>query len=164
MTASESRPRTPWGFGVFTLSMISLLIGLGVWQLQRRVEKHALISALTERLAAAPVPLPPPSEWSGLTAAKDEFRRVSLTATYARLPDAMVYSAGSAVRGASAAARAAVIDLAIADAGTDGNYGSYNLVSWDKWGFADPPIVIDEVDVAVTDSAVRDLDLNIIRL
>ena len=33
-----------------------------------------------------------------LTPAKDEFRRVSFTATYAPLPDAMVYSAGSAVR------------------------------------------------------------------
>jgi cytochrome oxidase assembly protein ShyY1 len=93
-----ARQRTPWGFGVFTLVMIAAFIGLGAWQLQRRVEKHALIAALTERLAAAPVPLPPASEWGGLNAAKDEFRRVSLTATYARLPDAMVYSAGSAVR------------------------------------------------------------------
>ena len=34
--------------------MVALFVGLGVWQLQRRVEKHALIAALTERLAAAP--------------------------------------------------------------------------------------------------------------
>jgi cytochrome oxidase assembly protein ShyY1 len=93
-----ARQRAPWSFGVFTLVMVAIFIGLGLWQLQRRVEKHALIAALTERLAAAPVPLPPASEWRGLTAAKDEFRRVTFTATYARLPDAMVYSAGSAVR------------------------------------------------------------------
>ena len=36
------------------LLMVALFVGLGVWQLQRRVEKHALIAALTERLAAAP--------------------------------------------------------------------------------------------------------------
>ncbi len=48
--------------------MVALFVGLGVWQLQRRVEKHALIAALTERLAAAPVPLPPPSQWSALDA------------------------------------------------------------------------------------------------
>src|ERR1700744_3835432 len=96
MTATVARHRL--GFGVFTLVMIAIFIGLGVWQLQRRVEKHALIAALTERLAAAPVPLPPASDWGGLNAAKDEFRRVSFTATYAKLPDAMVYSAGSAVR------------------------------------------------------------------
>ena len=53
---------------------------------------------LNERLAAAPAALPAPSQWSSLTPAKDEFRRVSFTATYAPLPDAMVYSAGSAVR------------------------------------------------------------------
>jgi cytochrome oxidase assembly protein ShyY1 len=86
------------GFGLFTLAMVALLIGLGVWQLQRRQAKHELIAALNERLAADPVALPPPAEWNALTAARDEFRRVSFTATYAPLPDAMVYSAGSAVR------------------------------------------------------------------
>jgi cytochrome oxidase assembly protein ShyY1 len=96
--SEAERQRTPWGFGVFTLVMITAFIGLGSWQLQRRAEKHALIAALTERLAASPVPLPPASEWSGLSAARDEFRRVTFNATYARLPDAMVYSAGSAVR------------------------------------------------------------------
>src|SRR5947209_16705536 len=41
-----------------TLTMVALFVGLGVWQLQRRTEKHALIAALTERLAAMPLPLP----------------------------------------------------------------------------------------------------------
>jgi cytochrome oxidase assembly protein ShyY1 len=86
------------GFGLFTLVMVAALVGLGLWQLQRRVEKHELIAALTERLATAPVSLPPRSQWNTLTPARDEFRRVSFTATYIRLPDAMVYSAGSAVR------------------------------------------------------------------
>ena len=85
-------------FGVFTLVMVALFVGLGVWQLQRRVEKHALIAHLTERLAAAPGPLPSPSQWSALTPAGDEFRRVSFAATYETRPDAMVYSSGSAVR------------------------------------------------------------------
>lgn len=85
-------------FGLFTLAMVTVLIGLGLWQLQRRTDKHALIAALDERLAVAPVALPPASAWNALTAAKDEFRRVTFTATYASLPDAMVYSSGSAVR------------------------------------------------------------------
>ena len=62
--------------------MVAVCVGLGVWQLQRRVEKHALIAALTERLAAAPAALPPPSQWSALTPERDEFRRVSFSATY----------------------------------------------------------------------------------
>jgi cytochrome oxidase assembly protein ShyY1 len=92
------RRRSIAGFGIFTLAMVALFVGLGVWQLQRRVEKHALIAALTERLAATPSPLPQASQWSALTPAQDEFRRVSFAAIYPPLPDAMVYSSGSAVR------------------------------------------------------------------
>jgi cytochrome oxidase assembly protein ShyY1 len=73
-------------------------IGFGLWQLQRRSEKHILIAALSERLAAHPEPLPAPSRWGTLTPASDEFRRVSFPVTYAHIPDAMVYSSGSAVR------------------------------------------------------------------
>lgn len=97
MTGLSSR-RPVIGFAIFTLVMVAVFVGLGIWQLQRRVEKHALIARLNERLAAAPEVLPAPAQWNSLTPAKDEFRRVSFTATYAPLPDAMVYSAGSAVR------------------------------------------------------------------
>jgi cytochrome oxidase assembly protein ShyY1 len=98
MIAATARRRGGAGFGVFTLAMVALFVGLGVWQLQRRVAKHALIAALTERLAVEPAPLPPPAQWSALTSEHDEFRRVRFTATYASGPDAMVYSSGSAVR------------------------------------------------------------------
>jgi surfeit locus 1 family protein len=98
MTGMQLRNRSVAGFGVFTLAMVALFAGLGLWQLQRRVEKHALIAALTERLAAAPGSLPSPAQWSALTPATDEFRRVRFAATYQPLPDAMVYSSGSAVR------------------------------------------------------------------
>ena len=98
MTDIATRRRGVAGFALFTLAMMAAFIALGVWQLQRRVAKHALITALTERLAAEPVALPPPAQWSTLNAARDEFRRVSFTASYAPMPDAMVYSSGSAVR------------------------------------------------------------------
>ncbi len=94
----SSRQRSSWGFAIFTLVMVVAFAGLGIWQLQRRAEKHVLIAALNERLAAAPDALPASSQWSALTPARDEFRRVSFTATYAPMPDAMVYSSGSAVR------------------------------------------------------------------
>ena len=90
------RPRA--GFAIFTLAMIAVFVGLGLWQLQRRAEKHALIAALNERLAGTPQPLPLASQWSALTPAHDEFRRVRFTATYQPGPDAMVYSSGSALR------------------------------------------------------------------
>jgi cytochrome oxidase assembly protein ShyY1 len=97
MNATTAKPRVA-GFALFTLLMTAGFVALGVWQLQRRAAKHELIAALTERLAAAPVALPQPAQWSSLNPANDEFRRVSFTATYAPLPDAMVYSSGSAVR------------------------------------------------------------------
>ena len=98
MTGISIRRRGGTGFGIFTLVMVALFVGLGVWQLQRRVEKHALIAALTERLAAAPGSLPSPEQWNTLAPARDEFRRVSFPAVYQSAPDAMVYSSGSAVR------------------------------------------------------------------
>ena len=98
MIATSAKPRNVAGFGIFTLVMVIAFVALGVWQLQRRVEKHALIAALDQRLAAAPVPLPPTTQWSALNPAHDEFRRVSFTATYQARLDAMVYTSGSAVR------------------------------------------------------------------
>jgi len=98
MTGTVLRRRGVAGFAIITLAMVTACLALGIWQLQRRAEKHALIAALNERLAAAPEALPLPSQWHALTQANDEFRRVGFTATYARLPDAMIYSSGSAVR------------------------------------------------------------------
>jgi cytochrome oxidase assembly protein ShyY1 len=98
MTGPLSRRPAVAGFAIFTALMVLVFTGLGIWQLQRRTEKHALIAMLNERLAAAPEPLPAPSQWNALTPGRDEFRRIAFSATYAPLPDAMVYSAGSAVR------------------------------------------------------------------
>ncbi len=97
MTAAVGN-RNWLGMGVFTLVVVALLIALGVWQLQRRVEKHSLIAALTERLSAAPVALPPPAQWSALNPDKDEFRRVTVTAAFRKVPEAKVFTSGSALR------------------------------------------------------------------
>ncbi len=50
--------------------MVAAFTGLGIWQLQRRVEKHALIAMLNERLAAAPEALPARAQWNALTPAR----------------------------------------------------------------------------------------------
>src|ERR1700674_3382232 len=96
--AMPPRRRGVAGLGIVTALILAVLLGLGFWQLQRRVEKHALIAALTERLAASPGALPSVEQWSALIPANDEFRRVSFLATFEQRPDAMVYSSGSAVR------------------------------------------------------------------
>ena len=86
------------GFGVFTLVMVAAFTALGLWQLQRRAEKHALTAALTERLAAEPEAFPSPPQWNALRPESDEFRRIRFEASFTSAPDAMVYSSGSAVR------------------------------------------------------------------
>jgi surfeit locus 1 family protein len=114
-----ARSRGVVGLGIVTALMLALLLGLGFWQLQRRVEKHALIAALTERLAASPGALPSAARWSALTPADDEFRRVSFSATFEPRPDAMVYSSGSAVRSdVSGPGTWAFLSARLADGGT----------------------------------------------
>lgn len=96
---NEMAPRRPILVPVLmTAVIVAGLLALGVWQLQRRTEKHALIAALSERLAAQPAPLPPHAEWGHLTRDHDEFRRVSFQAAFKTVPDAKVYSSGSPLR------------------------------------------------------------------
>jgi cytochrome oxidase assembly protein ShyY1 len=84
-----------------TLSIVicvGLLIGLGVWQLHRKVWKENLIAAMTSRLDQPPRPLPASAQWKTLTQDADEFRRVAFTATFTSGAEALVYSPGSALR------------------------------------------------------------------
>lgn len=97
-TTHPTRQRGIFGLAVIALVMVSVLASLGVWQLRRKDEKHALIAALTERLAKVPVALPSAAAWPTLSPAHDEFSRVRFSATFEAKPDAMVYSSGSAVR------------------------------------------------------------------
>jgi surfeit locus 1 family protein len=53
---------------------------LGIWQVERRAWKHALIARVTERIHAPAVPLPPPGQ--GRNVANDEYLRVRATGRY----------------------------------------------------------------------------------
>jgi surfeit locus 1 family protein len=83
---------------VFAVCGIALLIGLGVWQLERKVWKENLIASITARTTQAPQALPPRAEWPKVSQQHDEFRRVTFAAEFVKGQDALVYSAGSALR------------------------------------------------------------------
>jgi surfeit locus 1 family protein len=83
---------------VFAIVGVAVLIGLGVWQLDRRVWKENLIAATTTRLNRAPEDLPPRESWARLTPERDEFSRVRFPAEFSPGQEALVYSAGSAFR------------------------------------------------------------------
>ena len=58
---------------------LAILLGLGVWQLERKGEKEALIARILERSRVEPpAALPAPGAWSP---AADEFRRVRVAGT-----------------------------------------------------------------------------------
>jgi surfeit locus 1 family protein len=83
---------------IFALVGIAILIGLGIWQLDRRVWKHNLILTLETRLARAADSLPPRDAWPRLVAAGNEFTRVVFPAEFLAGQEALVYTAGSALR------------------------------------------------------------------
>ena len=75
-----------------------ILIGLGLWQLERKAWKDAIVASLTDKLSAAPVPLPAREAWSRLEPAQNEFKRVTFPAELLHDAEALVYSVGSALR------------------------------------------------------------------
>lgn len=60
------------------VAMVAGLVALGVWQLQRRTWKLALIAQVEARLAAVPVPAPGPERWPRI-GREDAYTRVRLT-------------------------------------------------------------------------------------
>lgn len=84
--------------GVFTLLCLVLLLGLGTWQIERKAWKEALIATLDRRLNEAPIALPPPEQWAGLSQSELEFTRVRLRVTFPSARDALVFSGNSSVR------------------------------------------------------------------
>lgn len=69
---------------------VALLTALGVWQVERRTWKLALIERVDQRMHAAPAPLPARSSWSAITAAGDEYRRVTVNGTFLNSDETLV--------------------------------------------------------------------------
>jgi surfeit locus 1 family protein len=83
---------------IVTTFALTILIGLGLWQLERRSWKEGLIATLKERLADAPRPLAPPDQWPALTAAQDEFRRVTFAGEFLHDKEAAIFTGSSRLR------------------------------------------------------------------
>jgi len=72
------------------LAMAVLFIALGIWQVERRAWKHALIAAVDARIHAAPAAAPGPAQWTAITAERDAYRRVSATGHFLQGRDTLV--------------------------------------------------------------------------
>jgi surfeit locus 1 family protein len=84
--------------GFLSLIGIAVLVGLGLWQLERKAWKEQLIARLTERIAASPRPMPARESWERLSREDLEFRRVAVRAEFLHEHEALVHSSGSAFR------------------------------------------------------------------
>ncbi|MFD1035391.1 SURF1 family protein [Sphingomonas hankookensis] len=93
---SSARPIRRILIGTLIGCVIAGLIGLGVWQLQRRAWKLDLIQRTEAMLRSPPVPAPPPSAWDGITG-NDVYRPVVATGRYR--PQADTYTQAATALG-----------------------------------------------------------------
>ncbi len=82
-----------------TLALMAVLIGLGVWQLQRLAWKEALIAAVEARAKAPPGEAPASALWAKLVPADYEYLHVRLTGVFDLSRQALVFRAITAPRG-----------------------------------------------------------------
>jgi len=83
---------------IFAVVGIAFLIGLGVWQLDRKTWKANLILTVTTRTTRAPEDLPPRASWPRLVQEGNEYHRVAFPAEFLEGQEALVYTAGSPFR------------------------------------------------------------------
>ena len=57
-------------------------VALGIWQIERRAWKHALIAAVDTRIHAPAQPPPGPEAWARVSAASDGYRRLRVRGHY----------------------------------------------------------------------------------
>ncbi len=96
---THARKRPPWVSLLIPVALAFIaLIGLGTWQIQRKAWKEGLIAALDAQLAAPPIALPPATAWSTLDRSRDEYRRVTFSATFDNGKEALLFAAPSTFR------------------------------------------------------------------
>jgi surfeit locus 1 family protein len=83
---------------VFAVVGVAFLVGLGIWQLDRKTWKENLIATVTARIDRAPQDLPPRGDWPKLVQDSSEYTRVVFPAEFLQGQEALVYTAGSPFR------------------------------------------------------------------
>ncbi len=88
--AHDTRPAGSTGRSAWTLGFLALAVAigvagtaaLGVWQLERRAWKLALIDQVEQRIHAAVAPIPQSNAWPRINAKDDAYRRVSASGRF----------------------------------------------------------------------------------
>jgi surfeit locus 1 family protein len=69
-------------FNLAATLAVAGLVALAVWQVHRRAYKLDLIARVEARVHAVPTPAPGPGSWAQVSAAADEYRRVTVTGNW----------------------------------------------------------------------------------
>lgn len=80
-----SHPRAHRARVIFAAALMLLGVGfaaLGIWQVERRAWKHALISAVDTRSHAAPVAAPGPSDWPNISTENSAYLHIRATGRF----------------------------------------------------------------------------------
>lgn len=77
-------------FILFSLLGIAVFTALGIWQLERRTWKLALIDRVEHRVHSPPVTAPGPAVWSSVNRDADEYRAVRVTGRFANDRETLV--------------------------------------------------------------------------
>lgn len=105
------------------LAAFCVLVGLGVWQLERLAWKQALIAQVEARIHEPAAALPDEGDWPAVNFAQDEYRRVTAQGRFRHDLEVQVYALiDTAPDGSGGPGYWVVTPLALAD-------GSYVLVN-----------------------------------
>ncbi|TIV65920.1 MAG: SURF1 family protein, partial [Mesorhizobium sp.] len=79
-----------WFLLLLGLLGVLVFVGLGIWQLERRVWKLDLIARVDQRIHAPVVDAPGPATWADINAAGYEYRHVRLAGSFSGGPNTLV--------------------------------------------------------------------------
>lgn len=78
---------------VFCFFFAAVFVGLGIWQVERRAWKLALIERVDARVQAPAAPPPGPAEWADVSVERDEYLHVTFSGHFLNGKEAQVYAA-----------------------------------------------------------------------
>ncbi len=99
LPTSSSQTWRSWLPAIVCLAGVVGLVALGVWQLERRTWKLALIDRVEHRVHASPQPMPAAAAWPAISAANDEYRRVTVSGQFLHDREALVQAVTDDGRG-----------------------------------------------------------------
>ena len=81
--------------GLLALPIFGLMVGLGVWQVERLHWKEGILAQIDARTHAAPVPTPEPAAWPSLKPDDYEYRRVSAKGFFEHERESYIFRSGN---------------------------------------------------------------------